>query len=182
MHRRRLEPAKRLLYYAPVVASIQRPLVVEPAWRSLWLVIFTWPVRRWLAVIVATAAAALAMGVPTGVVSSSLCRRMTAVTWWDYPIWAASALLVGLVAATYVRAGQRPPRPDGAGRMLGGGLLSTFAIGCPICNKIVVALIGVSGALTYWAPLQPFLGLASVGLLASTLVVRLRGEFSCSRH
>jgi hypothetical protein len=28
---------------------------------------------------------------------------MTPVVWWDYPIWAISAVLFGLVAATYVR-------------------------------------------------------------------------------
>jgi len=58
--------------------------------------------------------------------------------------------------------------------------LSGFAVGCPICNKLVVALIGVSGALNYWAPLQPLLGLLSVGVLLVGLVVRLRGEVACA--
>ena len=62
--------------------------------------------------------------------------------------------------------------------MLGGGLLSTFAVGCPICNKIVVAL-GVSGALHDWPADPALLGLASVALLLTTLVLRLRGERSC---
>ena len=59
-------------------------------------------------------------------------------------------------------------------------MLSTFAIGCPICNKLVVALVGASGALNYWAPLQPLLGLASVAFLPATLAVRLRGDRSCT--
>lgn len=136
-----------------------------------------WPPRRWLAAALATIVAAAAMGVPTGVIRTSFYTRMTAVTWWDYPVWAISALTIGLLAATYVTVGRRDP--GGSQRLLGGGLLSTFAIGCPICNKIVVALIGVSGALNYWAPLQPLLGLVSVGLLLTTLAVRLRGERSC---
>lgn len=41
------------------------------------------------------------------------------------------------------------------------------------------ALVGVSGALDYWAPIQPLLGLTSVGLLLASLAVRLRGERSC---
>lgn len=134
-----------------------------------------WPKRRWLVAGLATAAAAAAMGIPTGVISTPLYTRMTPVTWWDYPVWALSAIAIGLLAATYV---QRAPRAGG--RVLGGGLLSTFAIGCPICNKLVVALLGVSGALNYWAPLQPLLGLVSVGLLLATLAVRLRGERSCT--
>jgi hypothetical protein len=149
------------------------------SWQTLWFDLRGWPPRRWLTFVLASGLAALATGVPTGVVPSSLYHRMTPVTWWDYPIWAASALLVGLVAATYVRVGPRTPRADGAGKTVGGGVISAFAIGCPICNKLVVALVGVSGALNYWAPLQPFLGLASVGLLVTTLTLRLRGLAAC---
>ncbi len=134
-----------------------------------------WPPRRWLVAVLATAAAALAMGIPTGIVPTSFYTRMTPVVWWDYPFWALSALALGLIAATYVRR----RTPVGGGRTVGGGILSTFAVGCPICNKIVVALLGVGGALDYWAPLQPFLGLASVALLLATLALRLRGETSC---
>ena len=114
------------------------------------------------------------MGVPTGVVPSSLYRRMTPVTWWDYPIWALSALLLGLLAATYVRVGRWTPGQDGAGRTLGGGVLSAFAIGCPICNKLVVFALGVSGALTYFAPIQPALGVAGFALAVVGLMLRLR--------
>ena len=136
-----------------------------------------WPARRWLVAALAAAASALAIGIPTGVVSTSIYSRMTPVVWWDYAFWAISAGVLGLIAATYVRV--RTPGGSGRGRALGGGILSTFAVGCPICNKIVVALLGIGGALDYWAPLQPFLGLLSVGLLLATLELRLRGERSC---
>jgi hypothetical protein len=43
-------------------------------------------------------------------------------------------------------------------------MFSLFAVGCPICNKPVVA-IGVRGALNYFAPVQPFLAAGSVALL-----------------
>ena len=137
----------------------------------------SWTANRWLVASAATTLAALAMGIPTGAVRTSLYRRMTSVTWWEYPVWAASAVLLGILTATYVRA--RPIPSGGGGRAAGGGVLATFAIGCPICNKIVVTLIGVSGALDYWAPLQPVLGLSSIALLLIALVVRLRGESSC---
>ncbi len=141
-----------------------------------------WPLRRW-AVAVAVAAAglaALAMGVPTGIVRTSFYTRMTPVTWWDYPVWAISALLVGLTAATYARIGAAAPAgPDRGRRTVGATLLSTFAVGCPICNKLVVGLIGVSGALNYWAPLQPVLGGLSIALLLTGLAVRLQGQVAC---
>ncbi len=136
-----------------------------------------WPARRWVAAVLAAAVALLVVGVPTGIIRTDFYTRMTAVTWWDYPIWAASGVLTGLVVATYVRTPLSGPR--GSGRLAGGGLLTVFAVGCPICNKLVVAVLGVSGALNIWAPLQPFLGVSSLGLLAVALVARMRGERSC---
>ena len=141
----------------------------------------TWPARRWVVALVAGVLAAVAIGVPTGVVHTGFYTRMTPVLWWNYPVWAVSAVLVGLTAATYVRVreGGGAGVPDRSRRTLGATLLATFAVGCPICNKLVVGLIGASGALTYWAPLQPLLGVLSVGLLATGLVVRLSGPAAC---
>ena len=113
---------------------------------------------------------------------------MTPVTWWDYPIWATSALLIGLTAATYVAVGDvaasGPDRTRSSSvassvASLVASLLATFAIGCPICDKLVVAAIGVSGALSYWAPLQPLLGALGIMVLLTGLTVRLRHQACC---
>ncbi len=141
----------------------------------------SWPWRRWLAAAVASTLAALMIGIPTGIVGTPFYTRMTPVTWWDYPIWATSAVLLGLTAATYLRRSDRGPDTSftGAGRSFGAGLASLFAVGCPICNKLVVALLGVSGALTYFARIQPILGVLSVGILLAGLVLRLRTSAAC---
>ena len=140
-----------------------------------------WSLRRWGVAVVAAALAALATGVPTGIVETGFYTRMTPVTWWNYPVWAASAALAGLIAATYVRdGGPRSQAAGGAGSTLGATLLTAFAVGCPVCNKLVVALIGVSGALGYWAPLQPALGVFSIAILGAALALRLRGAASCA--
>lgn len=49
-----------------------------------------------------------------------------------------------------------------------------LAIGCPVCNKLALLLLGTSGALSIWAPIQPILGAASLALLTGTVVWRLR--------
>lgn len=148
--------------------------------RASLATVTSWPMRRWVAALLTAVVAGLIMGVPTGIIPTRFYTRMTPVTWWDYPVWAVSALLIGLVAATYVRApGPRVVMPDRSGRTFGATLLSTFAVGCPICNQVVVALIGVSGALSYWAPFQPVLGISSITLLVTGLYVRLRGSLSC---
>ena len=136
-----------------------------------------WPGRRWLAAVAAAALAALVIGVPTGIIDTPIYHRMTAVTWWDYPFWAVSALLLGVMFATYM--GPTGARPAAERRTLAGGLLSFMAVGCPVCNKLVVLLIGASGALDYFGPLQPLIGLAGVALLVVALALRLRRTQSC---
>ena len=139
-----------------------------------------WPARRIGAAVVATVVFALAVGVPTGVLPTPLYTRMTPVVWWNYPVWAGTAALGGLVVATYIRRpGDSAPR-SGAGAASGGGLLAAFAVGCPVCNKLVVAALGASGAMTIWAPLQPVLGALSLVGLGWALRRRLRNDYACS--
>lgn len=124
-------------------------------------------------VVVATAAAVgalLVTGIPTAMIDNSWFTRMTPITWWSYPVWILSAILVGLLAATYVGI----PQAGGVKSAAGGGLLTTLAVGCPTCNKLVVMALGTSGALTIWAPLQPLLALASLVLLVWVLRRRLQ--------
>jgi hypothetical protein len=125
-------------------------------------------------------AVALATGIPTDVVPNPLYVRMTPVVWWSYPVWAVAAILAGLVAATYVRAGPNVAGRRPAGGAVGGGVLSLFAVGCPICNKLVVAALGAGGATSYFGPAQPLLGLASIALLGTALALRLRAALACS--
>ena len=140
---------------------------------------YGWEKRRYLVAAVAALGWLVLSGLPTDIIDTPLFVRMTPVVWWNYPYWLASAILVGLLAATYVGSPDRGGSSRFQGKVLGGGLLSVFAIGCPICNKLVVLALGASGALTYFAPVQPILGLLSVGLLLYALRVRLSVERSC---
>lgn len=145
----------------------------------------TWPARRWLVAVIVAIAAAMVIGVPTGVIPTPFYTRMTPVLWWNYPVWALSSGLEGLLVATYIRIGASartegtaPPRPRTT-RAVAAAVLSAFAVGCPICNKLVVLTIGVSGALSLWAPAQPVLAALSLVLLTHALVRRLRTADVC---
>lgn len=144
--------------------------------RESALQVAAFSLRQWIVAGAGALATGLLVGLPTDIVPNPFYRRMTPVLWWDYPVWAVTALLAGLVLATYVR---RVPVDSSAGATFGGGLLSFFAVGCPICNKLVVALIGVGGALTFFAPLQPYLAAAGLALLAASLASRLRQLARC---
>jgi hypothetical protein len=142
-----------------------------------------WRPRQWAAACACALLTAAVVGVPTDVVPTPLFSRSVPVQWWNYPVLAVTALLAGLVLSTYLQAPSASRRPTGsrAGGRLGslGGLLSLLAVGCPACNKAVLLLLGASGALSYWAPLQPLLALASVTLLAEAALRRLSAEATC---
>ncbi len=140
----------------------------------------SWPRRQWLTALVAAVAVGVVVGVPTDVIPNPVFGRPVSVTWWSYPVLAVTAVLGGLLAATYVRRAEpvdeidRPARTGGVG-----GLLSFFAVGCPVCNKLVVVALGTVGARQWFEPLQPFLAAASIVLLVVALRARLRNATSC---
>lgn len=135
----------------------------------------------WLQVAVAVAAAAvvaLAVGLPSALLANPFFVRMTPVPLWSYVVWALTAVLSGVLAATYVhRRATVSAAPGRAGMMANVG--SVLAVGCPVCNKLVVAAIGVSGALNVWAPIQPLIAAASLALLGWALWRRLTTLRSC---
>ena len=132
-----------------------------------------------LAVAVAAAAvAAIAVGVPSALITNPLFTRMTPVPWWSYLSWVMTAVLSGMLAATYVhRRSTSSVAPQRAGIVA--NVTSVLAVGCPVCNKLVVAAIGTSGALSVWAPVQPVLAFGSVALLVWALWRRMTTLRAC---
>lgn len=88
---------------------------------------------------------------------------------WVCPL-APSPLLA--LATLYPTAAHKPSSAGGW-RALAALALSFLSIGCPVCNKLIVLVFGLGGAMTVFNPLRPFLGLASLLLLAVTLFLRV---------
>ncbi|MHB1064559.1 MAG: hypothetical protein ACYC1Z_08755 [Georgenia sp.] len=150
-----------------------------------------WSFRQVLAAAIGAVVVAVAIGVPTVLIPNPVFGREIPVQAWNYPVWMLTSLLAGLLVATYVRprrtAGdpgsvESPQIPgEGASRAgMAGGVLTWFAVGCPVCNKIALVTLGYTGALTWFAPFQPVLAAAGVVMTAGALLVRLRGQVACS--
>ncbi len=150
-----------------------------------WAVTAGWSVRRWLVALVGGVATTVLVALPTAVIPNPVFGRAVAVTWWSYPMVVATGILGGLLVATYVREAGDQPRDaddqlDGASKIgVAGALVSFFAVGCPVCNKVVLLALGASGAVTWFAPVQPLLALASLGLMTYALRFRLRTATAC---
>jgi len=138
-----------------------------------------WPMRKWVVALGGAVATALLVGLPTDVIPNPVFGRPVPVTWWSYPVLVVTAVLGGLLLATYVRGVDvevdRPARFGGIG-----GALSFFAVGCPVCNKVVVIALGTVGARQWFEPIQPLLAAASVVLMAVALRARLRNADRCA--
>jgi hypothetical protein len=142
--------------------------------------LFTWPRRRWLVAIGASLATFAVMGLPTAVVPNPVFVRVVPVTDWSWKVLILSSLLSGMLIATYIKtdtsvAENKSLKIGGAG-----SFLAFFAIGCPVCNKVALLALGYSGALQYFAPIQPYLAAASILLLGYALRKRLIGESQCA--
>lgn len=137
-----------------------------------------WPPRRWLVALVGAVLTVISIAVPTAMIANPVFGRAVPVTAWAWPALLAAAALSGLLLATYVRG---PDRADQVSARTGaaGAALTFFAVGCPVCNKLVLVLLGASGAMQWFAPVQPVLAVAAIGLLAWALRSRLRGEAVC---
>jgi hypothetical protein len=145
-----------------------------------------WTPRQYLVAVAAAVAIALVIGLPTDVIPNPVFGRPVPVTWWSYPTLALTAVLGGLLAGTYVRSGAIDDAADAADEIdaptrRGGlaGLLSFFAVGCPVCNKLVIVALGTTGARQWFEPVQPVLAVASIMLLGWALRTRLRSADSC---
>ena len=138
------------------------------------------PRATWPRAVVFAGIAAVLIAVPADLIDTPIFGRPVEVRWIDYVILAVTSALIGLIFA--IR--PQPAEPamseelavtvDRQGtRTVWGGFVSFLAVGCPVCNQAVVALVGVSGAMSWWAPVQPVIGLLAVGLLLYTLRKRL---------
>ncbi len=121
-------------------------------------------------------------GIPTALLPTPYFVRMVPTTVWDYFVWGGTSLLLGAWVALrlYGRAARAaralPPSPQaqGEGMTIGGALGSVLAFGCPICNKVLVALLGASAVLAYVDPYRPAVGAISLAVLSLAVLLQVR--------
>ncbi|GAA4671172.1 hypothetical protein GCM10023197_28150 [Gordonia humi] len=135
--------------------------------------------------VVVTGVVGVFIGVVTVLIPNNLFGRDIAPVMWNYPVLVITAVLTGLLAATYVdSAPASGPGDDRAapGRFgLVGAVASWFAVGCPVCNKFALMAFGYAGAQSWFAPLQPVLALVGITLLWVALAIRLHNRDRCPR-
>ena len=156
-------------------------LTEAPGRPSFLAALGSWPARRWVTAVGVAVATVLVTAIPTAMIPNPLFGRDIPTTSWAWPVLIVTGALAGMVTATYVARRDAPEERDRGSRLgVIGAFTTFFAVGCPVCNKLALLALGYSGALTYFAPVQPLLAVAAVVLLVWALVQRLAGQIACA--
>jgi hypothetical protein len=142
--------------------------------------LLTWSAKRWIVAVSVGLLTFFVIAIPTAVVQNPVFGREIGVTSWSVTVIVVSSILAGLLTATYVKNEFSDENPRQLKIGGAGALLSYFAVGCPVCNKLALVALGYSGAIQYFAPIQPYLAFAGIALLMYSLRMRLNNEYSCS--
>lgn len=131
--------------------------------------------RRWTIRLVRGALAGMitlvVVGIPTDIIDTPLFGREVPVRVWELPVLLATALLT----AVWFGIDKPASQADRTSTSAALAVVSTFfAVGCPVCNKLVLLALGTSGALGLWAPIQPILAGVSLTMLAGAVIYRWR--------
>jgi hypothetical protein len=144
------------------------------------LALLAWPIRRWVVALFTALGTYVVIAIPTDIISNPVFGRDVAVTSWSVPVLLVTSVLSGLLVATYIKT----PAIDYANKSARaggiGGFMAYLAVGCPVCNKLALLALGYTGALQYFAPIQPYLAAAGLALLFYALRQRLLNENSCA--
>ena len=111
---------------------------------------------------------ALLLGIPTALIPNPIFHRMTPANMLDYVFLVSTALLGGIYLV--IPATSCPQDTKAAG----GGILGLLAFACPICDKLLVLLLGTTFLMAYFDPIRPLLGAVSIILLAYAIEKKLQ--------
>jgi hypothetical protein len=139
-----------------------------------------WSLKRWVIAAITSAATYIIIAIPTAIIENPIFGREIGVTTWSVPVLIVTSILSGLLFATYVKNENYLSEDRSAKIGSFGALFSFLAVGCPVCNKIALIALGTTGAMQYFAPVQPYLALFGILFLLYALQKRLVGESMCA--
>lgn len=149
-------------------ALLSATTLMQPRW---------WSAGQWRLAAAVSVFAFLIIGEIGETLPPESVGRVYPVEWWNWTTLVASAVLLGLIAATFAVPGGRVLTGAGSGSA---GTVAAIVMACPVCSPLAIPLLGTGGLLAFLVPARGWLALASVVLLALTLLLRLRASTTCA--
>lgn len=114
----------------------------------------------------------LLFGIPTALIPTPLFSRMTPSRSLDYLFLLLNSGLLGAYVGLSVY--EKHAKSKEGTLAASGSIFNILAVGCPVCNTLLVALLGVSAVMTYIEPARVWLGLASTALVGAALAFKVK--------
>jgi predicted ABC-type exoprotein transport system permease subunit len=125
------------------------------------------PKEQRLFVLLSSASFLLLFGIPTSLIPNPLFMRMTQTNLLDYFLLISTSLLLGAYLGLYRQKKSHSSKACKAS--YAGGAAGFFGFACPICNKLLVMLLGLAGVVMYIEPVRYALGI--IGIAEMTYAV-----------
>ena len=115
-------------------------------------------------------------GIVTVLIKNPLFIRMTPVHWYDYLFLVLTATLSGAYIGLWYhnKNNQKNANSKCDYAATGGSVGGFFSFSCAVCNKLLIWLLGLSGVIAYFMPLQPILGVISIAVLGYAVYMQLK--------
>lgn len=120
----------------------------------------------------------LAMGIPTALVPNPFFHRMIDVTILDYVFLFGTSMLLGLFVSISLY--KRSTKGKENYLAAGGGILGVFAFACPLCNVLLVSVLGASLVSSFFVPFGTWLGVLGIAILSFAVLQKFRCK-GCKR-
>ena len=109
----------------------------------------------------------LLFGIPTDLVPNKYFIRMVPIKITDYIFLSLTSIMLGAYIALHYYSKKTSKKCDYAA--YGGAVAGVFAVGCPICNVLLISLFSATAILTYFEPYRPILGVLTIGILGAAI-------------
>jgi len=162
-----------------LITNLRFQIYLVNVLNNYFLALRSWSRKRWQVAIISALITGVVISLPTAIIENPVFGRDIAVTVWSIPVVVVTAILSGMLFATYINNDLKLPEESSLKIGTAGTLLSFLAVGCPVCNKIALIALGYTGAIKYFAPVQPFLAFFGIAILIYALSKRLNGEIKC---
>jgi len=120
----------------------------------------------------------LLFGIPTALIPTPWFTRMISARSSDYVFLLLNSALIGAYVGVHAYEKHEKSK-KGDVMATTGGIANIFAVGCPICNKVLVALLGASAVMAYIEPIRVWLGIFSAGLVGVALWFKVKNVKAC---
>ncbi len=117
----------------------------------------------------------IVFGIVTVLIKNRFFIRMTPIHWYDYLFLILTSTLSGAYIGLWYYSKNNKNSNSKCDYVAGSGAVGGFfSFSCAICNKLLIWLIGLSGVVAYFMPLQPILGVISIAMLSYAVYIQLR--------